>query len=56
MVRENINGTPQTVRGCSCIAVPCNASSLVFVCLSHLREKHAKELLCGIAAEFGNFC
>jgi hypothetical protein len=26
MFRKTINGTPQTVKGCSCIATPCNTS------------------------------
>jgi hypothetical protein len=47
MFRKNINGTPQTIGGCSRIATPYNAS-LVFTglrCSLLYRQKCAKEVL-----------
>lgn len=48
MLRKNIDITPQTVRRCSCIATPCNAS-LVFITQREVRTSH------GVPTDFRYF-
>lgn len=47
MFGKSINGTPQTVRGCSCIVVSCN-TLLVFTSKTETRQRTS----CGIPADF----